>query len=404
MSAAERNLLGGLMQNPKAFREIKGVVSQDDFENSDMGKIYAGIADMIARGEDVDVVTVSHKMPSWSIKLYNPVHLHEWARAEVYLTAIEEYARVVRIDSVRRQMRDINSLMNSELTKATNPIEVATDITNRLNALREGFSTGDLKSKKLKEILMGETNYDWLIPGLLERQDRLVITGPEGFGKTTLIRQIGILSAAGINPMTFEKIKPVRVLVIDAENTERQWRRAVAGMAAHAAVKGLVDPRETVSIVAGKRIDITKGTHLSEIHHLCDIHNPDMVIVGPLYKLTPKAINNDDDAAPLIVALDSLRDRGIALVMEAHAGKGTSLEGERDLRPRGSAALLGWPEMGMGIMPDKTVPGQARLVKWRGERDQRHWPDIIVRGKNWPFEPSPEYRPFIVPTTDQEMF
>jgi hypothetical protein len=108
-------------------------------------------------------------------------------------------------------------------------------------------------------------------------------------------------------------------------------------------------------------------------------------MIGPLYKLIPRAINSDDDAAPMLTALGSLRARGLALVMEAHAGHATTAGGQRDLRPRGSSALMGWAESGLGIALDRDESNQARLVRWRGDRDQRDWPRDIVRGGEWPW-------------------
>ena len=61
-----------------------------------------------------------------------------------------------------------------------------------------------------------------MIPGILEATDRAIFTGGEGAGKTTLVRQMAILSAAGINPLTFDAMDPARVLIVDAENTEKQ--------------------------------------------------------------------------------------------------------------------------------------------------------------------------------------
>jgi replicative DNA helicase len=114
-----------------------------------------------------------------------------------------------------------------------------------------------------------------------------------------------------------------------------------------------------------------------------DVHKPDLLYIGPLYKITSGAIQTDDDAAPLLVALDSLRERGLALLMEAHAAKGDG-SGTRDLRPRGSAALMGWPEFGFGLHPLDN--GDVELKRWRGDRDQRAWPTFMTRGHDWPWE------------------
>jgi hypothetical protein len=80
-----------------------------------------------------------------------------------------------------------------------------------------------------------------------------------------------------------------------------------------------------------------------------------------------------------------LRDRGLCLIMEAHAGKATNMEGDRDLRPRGSAALLGWPEFGFGLKPVTGDPEKVQLARWRGDRDGRAWPKIIRKGGIWPW-------------------
>ena len=295
MSAAEENLLGALILSPKSYREVKTVVSADDFTNIDMGKIFDGIGQMIATGQDVDQITVSNRFAQWGIKLYDMTAPFQWAKAEVYTTSVYEYARAVRNDSIKRKLGLIAQDIMQKLSGVSEPLDVAIDAANLIDDIREGVSSGELKTKVLGEILQGDDSYDWLIPGLLERQDRLIVTGPEGFGKTTFLRQIAILSAAGLNPITFEKIRPIKVLVVDAENTERQWRRAVRGMSDMAARLGVTDPRKTIHIAAGRRIDITKGSHLSEIHNLVDIHKPDMLMIGPLYKLVPKAINSDDD-------------------------------------------------------------------------------------------------------------
>jgi replicative DNA helicase len=386
MSKAEQNLLGALILDPRQFKEISKIVASADFEEWFMGRVFDGISEMIATGLQVDQITVHNRWAEWQIKS-DPTQIYNWATAEVYPFMAGEYARAVRRDSVKRSLRHLaNDLVLKSSDPSIEPLDVAANAANFIESLRNSSTTGELVTKRLGEILEGDDAYDWLIPGLLERQDRLIVTGPEGFGKTTFIRQIAILAAAGINPMTFDRITPIRVLVVDAENTERQWRRAVRNMTEMAARLGSADPKETMHIAAGHRIDVTKGSHLSEIHRLIDTHKPDMVMIGPLYKLVPKAITNDDDAAPLIVALDSLRERGVCLIMEAHAGKAQSQEGERDLRPRGSAALLGWPEFGFGLRPtaDKEV---VAISRWRGDRDERNWPKKMRRGGRWPWIP-----------------
>lgn len=234
----------------------------------------------------------------------------------------------------------------------------------------------------------------------VDNADRLYLAGRQMVPthNTTLVRQLAILSAAGVHPFTFEAIQPVRVLVIDAENTERQWRRATRGIVAAASRQTGQAVAERIPLACTPRLDVTRERHMSAIHRLIDEHTPDMVFIGPLYKLVPRAIQSDDDAAPVLSALDSLRDRGVALVMEAHAGHGQSMQGKRDLRPRGSSALLGWPEFGIGLRLDEEHPmfqanpndyrnRKVDLVRWRGDRDQRSWPGSLYASGIFPWSP-----------------
>jgi len=390
-SKAERNLLGAIMADSRQHRLVRDLVTSLDFENPNMGDVFKGIGDMLAKGQPVDAITVMNQWSTWGIRGVDSSEVFEWSSADVYTNAAVEYAHAVRDASVRRGLRLIvGSLVDGANNTGAPPLDVAAGAMTALEQLRAGAATGDMLAKPLSEILAGSDSYDWVIPGLLERRDRLILTGAEGAGKTTFVRQMAVLAAAGIHPTTFEKIKPVRVLVIDAENTERQWRRAVRYTSGRAAEMGTQDPRQTMHVAAGNRIDITRGSHLGEIHRLVDIHKPELLFIGPLYKLVPHAINNDDDAAPLIVALDGLRERDLALVMEAHAGKAAGSDGERNLAPRGSSALMGWPEFGMGLRHSPEDPNLVDVVRWRGDRDERDWPRRMYKGGDWPWTPAHE--------------
>jgi len=238
-----------------------------------------------------------------------------------------------------------------------------------------------LDPKLLRDILVMDDTYDWLVEGLLEVQDRLILTGGEGAGKSYLTRQLAISIAAGVHPFRVtEHIEPRRVLVIDAENTERQWARNTKYVTRLTDQHGRGDPGTNVLVSAGTRLNFKLQADVDSVHKLMDKFRPSVLYIGPLYKMLDGSVNTDDDAAPLIMALDSFRERGVALLMEAHAGHAKALGGERDLRPRGSSQLLGWPEFGLGLRSMEEDDSMAALVHWRGDRDVRNWPARLRRG------------------------
>lgn len=383
---AERNLLGSVLMNAKQVRMLDGLVNRSDFSDDRMGIIWDTIVAMTSRGESVGLIEIVDKFPEIGVRGIDYLEVNSWMGEDVYQHGAQGYANHVRNESLRRSLDNIARTMHESVVDAgSSPADILTKARGLIDATLSDASTGVLQAKSLADVLDGDDTYDWVIPEFMESGDRLILTGGEGAGKSTFARQICILAAAGVHPLTFQSIDPVRVLVVDAENTERQWRRAVRWMVRRATESGSTDPRGNVMIAAGKRIDIIRGSHLAEIHRLIDEYEPRLLFIGPLYKITSGAIQTDDEAAPLLVALDSLRERGLAMVMEAHAAKGSSEHG-REWRPRGSAALMGWPELGLGLSPINAEG--VEVVRWRGDRDARAIPNFLRRGRDWPFEPA----------------
>lgn len=293
---------------------------------------------------------------------------------------VATYAETVREWSVRRRLNaEAIRIQQQALNPAIDFTGMAATAAARVTAVRDsGQASEDAESITLGELLAEvDDEPDWVIPGLLERRDRLMLTGVEGLGKSHLLRQIAIMGAAGLDPFDpGKRINPLSVLIIDCENSARLVKRKVRRVVEFASRYGHGRP-ENVNLLCSSRIDIATDRDLARIHREADACQPDLVVIGPMYRLAPRAIQTDDEAAPILAALDTLRDRGITLLIEAHAGHSIGQHGQRDLRPRGSSALLGWPEFGYGMR--NVADGVADFVPWRGDRDQRDWPYRLRR-------------------------
>lgn len=396
MRDAERAVVGACLIDQDAPRRASKIVTHADFADPRLGELFDVIATMREAGQPIDAQSVRGTAVEIGMHWVDGVVLHDLIQATPTAANVEFYARQVFDGAVRRRLWAFGRRTQQLAEAGTSVSEAMGAVRGEWDAM-SGLGSGQLESKPLGDLLAGEDTYDWLVPNLLERRDRLVLTGIEGAGKSMMIRQIAICAAAGVHPTTFQPIEPIRVLVVDAENTEKQWRRKSRALVAKARSVGSADPAATVQIAAvdtmpSGRLDLTSERDIGAVHRLIDQHKPDLLVIGPLYKLTPRAINNDDDAAPVITALDGLRARDVALVIEAHAGHAMGADGQRDVRPRGSAALLGWPEFGMGLrvdrdamMPGEQHPSVFQLVRWRGDRDERAWPARLVRGGAWPW-------------------
>lgn len=385
LEEAEKAVLGAALIDPESLRFALDHITPDDFADKRLGKLFSIMVGLRSARLPLDPWSVLQAANDRGIKV-DGVQLLDLRESTPTASNADYYARIVAEQAVRRRLEMAGARFMQLSGQSAELTEIMQNARAEWDSVR-GAVASTMVAKPLSEILDGTDEYDWLIPDLIERMDRVVITGGEGAGKSTLVRQIAVLASAGVHPMAFTPIAPLRVLVVDAENTEKQWRRNARGIAVQARSHGSANPGETLRIACLPRVDITTDRDLGAIHRLVDEHEPDMLMIGPLYRLIPRAINNDDDAAPLLAALDTLRARGLAMVMEAHAGHAQTAKGTRDLRPRGSAALMGWPEFGFGIAMDPTDESRtlANLVRWRGDRDQRAWPENFRRGGAWPW-------------------
>ena len=386
----ERALLGALMKGglwgQDAYRPAAAEVTPADFGDRRLGSVFALIGDMARRHEPITPVTVAALLPQYEVRGVDLPDLWAWIDLVGTPFDAQHHAELVRRSAIQRGLHQIADALNRDADG--DPAVAMANAGKRLQLLRDDHAIQRLNARTLGDVLLEEDAYDWVIEDLIERGDRVMLTGSEGAGKSTIARQVGILAAAGIHPFTFFAIPPVRVLIVDAENSERQWRRASRPLVTKAAILGSVNPAEAVRLACTGPLDLTRDADVGQIHALLDEQPADLLIIGPLYRLAPRGgVTDDEDAAPLLRALDTIRARGCALFIEAHAGH-TRTGDERNLRPRGSSALLGWPEFGLGLTSDKTAntARDFRLVRWRGDREARAWPVRLSREmSDWPW-------------------
>lgn len=233
-------------------------------------------------------------------------------------------------------------------------------------------------------------SYDWVIPGLLEKSERVIVVAAEGVGKTMLARQVGLLSAAGVHPFSFQSIPAIKTLTVDLENPDRIIRRTGRSIAMQAMAQGRVSKLSAHLLTKPSGMDLLKATDRAILEEALDEVRPDLLVIGPLYKafLDPGGRTSESIALEIAKYLDTIRTvYRCALWIEHHAPLGTSMT-SRDLRPFGSAVWSRWPEFGISLQPDPTALGAYvyDVRHFRGARDERYWPTKMKRGTRFPFE------------------
>jgi AAA domain len=203
------------------------------------------------------------------------------------------------------------------------------------------------------------------VPGLLPKASRVIITGEEGAGKSTLGRFVAAHRAAGLHPFTGEAYDGGTAVLLDGENPVglQQMRLAELRDTLPEDAQERANER-LVPIAEPGGIDLAARYWQEYLLRAAEIWKASLIVLGPLYKLSASLKPMSEE---FFVAISQLLDRlmaerGCALWIEAHVRQRAPGQAGRDPFPYGNTGWRRWPEAGMFL-------GRGGLLTdWRGNR------------------------------------
>lgn len=216
---------------------------------------------------------------------------------------------------------------------------------------------------------------DWLAEGIFCRGKLTLLGGREKRGKSLVALALAVRIASGGGDVAGIAVKPGRVLLIDAENGEREIHRRLRAMgleAMHAA---------NLTVAEARGFELRQ--HLDLVAELAEDHRADLVLLDSFRALWR---GDERDEAEASSALDPVRDlahdteRSYSMIH--HAQKG----GEEY---RGSSAIGASVEWCVMLDRDREDPDKTRrrlanpLARFAPERPDR-WLSIRSHGDDGP--------------------
>lgn len=245
----------------------------------------------------------------------------------------------------------------------------------------------------------------FVVPGLLARDNRIVITAPEGYGKSSLLRMIAACCAGGQHPFKLNATcMPRTSMVIDAENP------ADINTVEYQKIYDCLDrldrlpDRGALVIEECGPINVLDPRVAAKLCAQVERVQPELIVIGPLYQLHDEDANDERAARKLAAFLDRLRRISrSALVTEAHTPHSDGPQGQI-LRPFGASLWKRWPEFGYCLHPavkpknpDNPTDDErasiscreSKFTPWRGARAARDWPQKLRMGHRMLWEVIP---------------
>lgn len=367
--------------------EVLSLVGLDDFDPGDRQALFS----IIERG-----YLDNRLEPAWvageATRLGGPSNSYVVNVLSAGFTggSVGYYAHHLRDASARRYaLKVLESAVHRLSLGESQADEVVSDVQSQLQLMPQPADTND-DSWTLSEIMGLETKLtDFTLPGLLQRNERLVLTGSEGGGKSVFIYQMLTGAAFGVDTFTLEQVEPRRVLFIDVENNEFQ---AKANLDKIVPALREVNPNADPDWRSLKRrvVDLLASKDRAEIIRRVVHYNPDVLYMGTAYKLTDVSDETHRSVRAIQSVVDRIRQElGCTVLVEHHAGHG-HMNDRNNMRPEGSSYWLRWPDFGYGMQPLMAVDGKRlmRLGAWRGDRaTDRNFPVAVRQGSVMPWVP-----------------
>lgn len=394
---AEQAVLGALLLHPPAV-ERAGTLGAEDFFHAKHAKIFTAIRAVVdaADSSAVDHLNVMEELQRSGdlARVGAGPYLHELIQSCPTTAQVPYYARRVQEAALRRRVARIGEKLaevsagadlDDALTHAAEllvDLEVSVETNFERSAPIEGLST-------VAEFVDAPSeDYDWVIPGVLERMDRVIVVASEGAGKSTLARQVAIMLAAGIHPFDpGQAIPAMRTLIVDLENPPALVRRKL---------RRITDPARQTSTWRDQNafrwtrpggLNLRRHSDQRLFDRVLSETRPALVALGPLYKaFVDDGARSEQTASELSAFLDRMREKHrVAYWLEAHAP--LDQMGQRSLRPMGSGLWSRWPEFGLALRKaNRHLSDSPMVVEYfRGNRDERTWPLMLKRGNRWPW-------------------
>lgn len=387
---SEQGLIGALLIRPALTGEIGEHVQPDDLFDPLSSCVYSAMVDLWAKGIVPTMETVADEVtarpgipPQFSgyalvIEMNTLVSRTDSTHPSRYVPTILEHSLRRRVVVRCRQAQEI----------ASDPSVSAFDALEQAKELFAGIETPTKakdESVPVEDFCLGVDSFDWLVPDLIERMERIIIVAGEAQGKSMLMRQIAVCCAYGVHPFTSRPIDPIRVLLLDLENPESLIRRKVRPMMHKAQMIRPMAERGNLRILCRPGgIDVTKRTDARWLTGQLSATAPALLVAGPLYKMFDADDKWEQGARSVTTILDDLRSRiGFSLVLETHAPQAAG-GAARNLRPIGSSLWMRWPEFGISFAPLDKDPDMVQVKTWKA-RDERAWPKFLKRGGDWPW-------------------
>jgi replicative DNA helicase len=395
---AEQAVLAACMLEQGTLAVARRIVSDDDWYRPGHSMIWQALLEVRRAGLVPDALSVAEALVRRGEigKVGGHPYLHDLVESLPTTVNVEYWAEIVAQKAVLRRLAEAGERIQQRAYGAADGAGLAGSVDEAVaRASQEVALVHRMNAPGPASDLLTWDQFltkprrpeNWVIPGLIARQDVVMVLGGEGSGKSMMSRQFVQCASAGVQPFKPQVRMPAaRTLAIDLEVSE-ETLSSEAGPMSHQVAK-LGDWQGDNAFVwhHPEGLNLRDPRDQAELERRIAQCKPDLVTLGSLYNAyLPGKDSAEQIAGELRALFNRLRFQyAFALVLEHHMPQ-TDLNGHRPNRPYGSVQWAGWVTHGKVLR--FVNPTVYEIGSFRNDRGRRDWPAGISRGGRLPVTP-----------------
>lgn len=343
---AEQSVLGSLLTDATVFAEVADVVAPADFYSHQHRLIFDAIAQLVAAGEAVDVVTVFERLGSDARDCGGLPYLNSLAQSVPSAANALRYAEIVAARATLRALiSTADELANQAFGSAADPGAIVESAKSAISSieLRRKMPRRGVPLLALDALRETAQAVRWLVKYVIPADSIGMLFGGSGTFKSFIALDAALHVAHGL-PWLGRKTTSGSVLYIAAEGGAGLWSRIHAW---HRSRR--LDWQAAKLHVVPAAIDLTADAwRVVEAAQAAGV-SPAMVIVDTLSQTYSGEENSANEMAAYLREI-GLRFRQLwqcAVLLIHHSGH------QATERPRGSSAIRANVDFMLGVFRDE---------------------------------------------------
>lgn len=366
---------------------------------------------------DVTEVVLKHAWKEAAYKLYlTPMPPEE--QRSTYLVRLAYYCAEMRMND-----REIYSILfnaderwgkfRGRRDRVQRLREIIAKARSKFPEYEETIQHPSIQIVGLNTLLKSKREIKWLIPGLLESNGSLLLTGPNGVGKTQFSLNIAIALALGQSILNFSIAEPSKILFVSLEMGWEQLKSFLASITSRLPAELLTILEEQLLLLPlGEGIQLnTNEKHQQALEKAIEEYRPNGIFMDSLGAAISGDLGNHATVQPYIDFNDRLRNRyGIFSWVIHHHRKQSGKEirkpttvddvyGDTYITGRASTVYCLWPTKEPNLV--EMIPLKLRFAERPHNWFVKRTPDLTFEKVNKPVKSSTvrvSHNPITAPT------